>query len=66
MSFFGGRYVAAQRDNGAQLRLFLRQQVGGVQKLMMPSHDGGIPRSWLPDSQEDEELAKAVAATLRD
>ena len=66
MSFFGGRYVAAQGVNGAQLRQFLRQQVGGIQKLMKPSHDGGIPGSWLPDGQENEELAKAIAATLRD
>lgn len=53
MSFFGGRYVAAQGDSGAQLRRFVGQQVGGIQKLMVPRRDADIPQPRLSNGSID-------------
>src|SRR5919205_2509060 len=40
---------AAQGDSPTQLRQFIGQQVGGIQKLMVPARDVDIPLPRQPD-----------------
>jgi hypothetical protein len=45
-----GGLAAADDDNGAaQLRRFIDQQVGGIQKLKVPAKDADIPLPRQPD-----------------
>jgi len=44
---FGGA-AAAQDNSASQLRQFIDQQVGGIQKLLVPD-DGHLPQARLPD-----------------
>lgn len=49
---YGG--VAAARTNGpAQLRLFIDEQVGGIEKLVVPADDIDIPQPLLADGSVD-------------
>src|SRR5438105_3170036 len=41
--------AAAQGNGPSQLRQFIDQQVGGIQKLMVPATDAGIPVPRQPD-----------------
>lgn len=41
--------AAAQGNSPTQLRRFIDQQVGGIQKLMVPAHDEDLPQPVFPD-----------------
>ena len=43
-----------ERTNGArQLRQFIDQQVGGIEKLMVPANDADLPQPRLPNGDPD-------------
>ena len=45
--------AAAQGNSSTQLRRLIDQQVGGIQKLMVPAHDSQLPQPRLPDGSPD-------------
>ena len=45
--------AAAQGSSPTQLRRFIDQQVGGLQKLMVPAHDSDLPQPRLPSGSPD-------------
>jgi cytochrome c peroxidase len=45
--------ATAQGSSPTQLRRFIDQQIGGIQKLMVPSHDADIPQPRLADGRPD-------------
>lgn len=45
--------AAAQGGSPSQLRRFIGQQVGGLQKLMVPAHDADLPQPRLADGSLD-------------
>jgi cytochrome c peroxidase len=45
--------ATAQGNSPTQLRRFIDTQVGGVQKLMVPSHDADLPQPRLADGSPD-------------
>jgi cytochrome c peroxidase len=44
---------AAQGNSGSQLRQFIDHQVGGIGKLMVPSHDVDLPQPRLANGSPD-------------
>ena len=48
-----GSGMAAQNNSAAQLRAFIGQQVGGIQKLTVPATDAALPQPRLPDGSVD-------------
>jgi cytochrome c peroxidase len=49
ISLLCGGVAVAQGDSPTQLRRFIDQQVGGIQKLMVPATDADIPLPRQPD-----------------
>ena len=45
--------ATAQGNSPTQLRRFIDQQVGGIQKLMVPAHDADLPQPRLADGRPD-------------
>jgi cytochrome c peroxidase len=46
--------IATAQGNGpVQLRQYIHQQVGGIQKLMVPAHDQDLPQPRLADGRPD-------------
>jgi cytochrome c peroxidase len=45
--------AAAQGDSPAQLRRFIGQQAGGLEKLMVPAQDADLPQPLLADGSPD-------------
>src|SRR6266700_6519195 len=45
--------AAAQGDSPAQLRKFIEQRVGGIQKLPVPAHDSDLPQPRLANGSPD-------------
>ena len=45
--------AAAQGNSPTQLRRFIDEQVGGIQKLMVPAHDADLPQPRLADGSPD-------------
>ena len=45
--------AAAQGASPTQLRRFIDQQVGGIQKLMVPAHDADLPQPRLANGSPD-------------
>src|SRR5690349_7229786 len=45
--------AVAQGDGPAQLRRFIDQQVGGIEKLKVPVHDSDIPQPRLANGSPD-------------
>ena len=45
--------AAAQGNSPTQLRRFIDQQVGGIEKLMVPAHDSDLPQPRLPNGSPD-------------
>src|SRR5947199_3204564 len=43
----------AQGNSPTQLRRFIAEQVGGIQKLMVPAHDADLPQPRLADGTPD-------------
>jgi cytochrome c peroxidase len=52
----GSGVAAAQNSNAGQLRRFVDQQVGGIQKLLVPSHDSDLPQPRLADGSIDPQF----------
>ncbi len=48
-----GAVAAAQDNSPAQLRRFIDQQVGGIEKLKVPANDADIPQPRLQDGSPD-------------
>jgi cytochrome c peroxidase len=48
-----GGIAAAQGNSPTQLRRFIDNQVGGIQKLMVPAHDADLPQPRLADGSPD-------------
>jgi len=51
--FLSGGVAAAQGNSPTQLRRFIDQQVGGIQKLMVPAHDADLPQPRLANGSPD-------------
>jgi cytochrome c peroxidase len=51
--FLTVHFVAAQGTSPTQLRRFIDQQVGGLQKLMVPAHDQDLPQPRLANGTPD-------------
>ena len=49
----GSGIAAAQGNSPTQLRRFIDQQVGGIQKLMVPAHDADLPQPRLANGSPD-------------
>ena len=49
----GSGSAAAQGNSPTQLRRFIDQQVGGIQKLMVPAHDADLPQPRLANGSPD-------------
>jgi len=70
LSFLAGRHVAAQGegDSAAQLRRYIDQQVGGIRKLMVPSHNADLPQPRLangdPNPRSETTEAKRYLGKL--
>lgn len=45
--------AAAQSTSPTELRQFIDQQVGGIEKLMVPANDADLPQPLLPDGSLD-------------
>lgn len=45
--------AAAQGDSPTQLRRFIEQQVGGIEKLTVPAHDADLPQPRLANGSPD-------------
>lgn len=45
--------AAAQGNSPTQLRRFIDQQVGGIEKLMVPEHDADVPQPRLANGSPD-------------
>ncbi len=45
--------AAAQGDSPTQLRQFIDEQVGGIQKLVVPANDSDLPQPRLPNGSPD-------------
>jgi cytochrome c peroxidase len=45
--------MAAAQNGGSALRRFIDQQVGGIQKLIVPAHDADLPQPRLPNGAVD-------------
>ena len=52
-SLLCGGAAAAQGNSPTQLRRFIDEQVGGIEKLMVPAHDSELPQPRLPDGSPD-------------
>jgi cytochrome c peroxidase len=48
-----GGVAAAQGDSPTQLRRFIDQQVGGIEKLIVPARDTDLPQPRLSDGSPD-------------
>jgi cytochrome c peroxidase len=48
-----GGVAAAQGNSPTQLRRFIDQKVGGIQKLMVPAHDADLPQPRLANGRPD-------------
>src|SRR5262245_42560518 len=53
--------AVAQGNSPAQLRRFIDQQVGGIEKLMVPAHDTDLPQPRLADGSPDPQFETTEA-----
>src|SRR5882724_7361717 len=53
VSLLCGGVAAAQGNSPTQLRRFIDQQVGGIEKLMVPAHDADLPQPRLANGSPD-------------
>ena len=53
--------AAAEGNSPTQLRQFIDQQVGGIQKLMVPAHDSDLPQPRLADGSPDPQFKTTEA-----
>ena len=52
-SLLYGGVAAAQGNSPTQVRQFIDQQVGGLEKLLVPASDADLPQPRLPDGTPD-------------
>ncbi len=53
LSLLCGGVAAGQGNSPTQLRRFIDQQVGGIEKLMVPAHDADLPQPRLANGSLD-------------
>ena len=53
--------AAAQGNSPTQLRRFIDQQVGGIQKMMVPAHDTELPQPRLANGSPDPQFQTTEA-----
>ena len=53
--------AAAQGNSPTQLRRFIDQQVGGIQKMMVPSHNSELPQPRLANGSPDPQFETTEA-----
>jgi cytochrome c peroxidase len=53
--------VSAQGDDPGQLRQFIAQQVGGIQKLTVPANNADLPQPRLADGNPDPQFKTTEA-----
>jgi len=53
--------VAAQGNSSTQLRRYIDQQVGGIQKLMVPAHNTDLPQPRLANGNPDPQFETTEA-----
>lgn len=53
--------VSAQGDDPGQLRQFIDQQVGGIQKLMVPTNNADLPQPRLANGSPDPQFKTTEA-----
>src|SRR6266540_304359 len=53
LSLLCGGVAAGQGNSPTQLRRFIDQQVGGIEKLMVPAHDADLPQPRLANGSPD-------------
>jgi hypothetical protein len=53
--------VAAQGNSSTQLRRYIDQQVGGIQKLMVPAHNTELPQPRLANGNPDPQFETTEA-----
>ena len=56
-----GSIVAAQGNSSTQLRRYIDQQVGGIQKLMVPAHNTELPQPRLANGSPDPQFQTTEA-----
>src|SRR3954465_14443633 len=56
LALANGGIAAAQGSSPTQLRRFIADQVGGIQKLMVPAHDSDLPQPGLPNGSPDPQF----------
>ncbi len=56
-----GTVAAADGNSPSQLRRFIGQQVGGIQKMMVPAHDSELPQPRLADGSPDPQFQTTEA-----
>ena len=56
LSLLCGAVATAQGSGPAQLRRFIDQQVGGIEKLMVPAHDADLPQPRLANGSLDPQF----------
>jgi len=61
VSFVLSGVAAAQGNSPTQLREFIDQQVGGLDKMIVPLHDADLPQPRLADSSVDPRFATTEA-----
>jgi cytochrome c peroxidase len=64
ISFLCGGVASAEGDSPTQLREFVGEQVGGIQKLMVPD-DAHLPQARLPDGTLTSDPAFATTEAKR-
>ena len=58
ITLLSGGAAIAQDSSPAQLRRFIDQQVGGIEKLMVPADDSKLPQPLLADGRPDPVVSK--------
>ena len=53
ITLLSGGAVVAQDRSPSQLRRFIDQQVGGIEKLMVPTDDSKLPQPLFADGKPD-------------
>jgi cytochrome c peroxidase len=61
MSVLCSSVAAAQGNSPTQLRRFIDRQVGGIQKMMVPTRNTDLPQPRLADGSPDPELQTTEA-----
>jgi len=56
-----GGVAAAQGNSPTQLRQFIDQQVGGIDKLIVPAQDADLPQPKLPNGSPDQRFRTTEA-----